>query len=629
MTPLLRNFNILIRGGVFILTNGDTETARLDQKRTPLFDAVKNYVDQKVIQFHVPGHKQGRGIPELADYIGSNALRMDANGMEDLDYANNPTGVIYEAEKLMAYAYGAQNAYFLVNGTSAGVQAMIMSVCDPGDKIIMPRNAHKSTIGGIILSGAMPVYVQPEINDRLGIAMGVSVESIKKAIKEHPHAKAVFLINPTYYGVASDLKSIVRAAHRHGMAVLADEAHGAHMYFHEDFPLTAMEVGADMSAASMHKTAGSMTQSSVLLLRSNFIAPDKVKEVLNLTYTTSASYLLMCSLDIARKQLATRGSEMLENALNLARWARDEINKIDGLYAFGKELAVTPGCNDFDETKLGINVRGLGCTGYEMESMLRKQYNIQIELSDIYNILAIVSLGDSKENLEALVEALKDIASKTDVSATGSLIKIPDNPRMIVSPRDAFYSPKKAVPLDRADGEIAGEMVMTYPPGIPVICMGERITGDVIDYIKILKEEKCELQGTADPHVDYIRVLGSVYVGGGGSAFLFEFKRTTSQAIAAPPPPSPSLPSLSLLPSLPLSFGSLSPFSPLIPLGSVLVLISPFHGYKNALSPYLPPPSSPPPSPSPLPFSPTSSPFSLPLLPSSLSLLISTPLTSH
>lgn len=482
---------------------------RFDQNKTPLFDAVKRYVDDKVVQFHVPGHKQGRGLNELTEYIGERALQMDANGMADLDYANNPTGVIYESEKLLAYAYGAQNAYFLVNGTTAGVQAMIMSVCDPGDKIIIPRNAHKSTIGGIILSGAMPVYVQPEINERLGIAMGVSVESINKAIRENPHAKAVFLINPTYYGAASDMKSIVRSAHRHGMAVLVDEAHGAHMCFHDDFPLTAMEVGADMSAASMHKTCGSMTQSSVLLLRSNMISPEKVKHVLNLTYTSSASYLLMASIDLARKQLATKGSDMLESALELSRWAREEINRIDGLYAFGRELASTPGCYDFDETKLGINVAGLGYTGYEMEQVLRKDYNIQIELSDMHNILAIVSLGDRKQDLEALVDALKDIASKNEPGEPVISVKIPASPRMIVSPRDAFYSTKKAILLEESEGEIAGEIVMAYPPGIPVVCMGERITGDIIEYIKLLKEERCELQGTADPHVDYIRVLGA------------------------------------------------------------------------------------------------------------------------
>jgi arginine decarboxylase len=485
------------------------ELTRVDQKRTPLFDAVRKYVDEKVVQFHVPGHKQGRGLEEFRDYVGERVLQMDANGMEDLDSANNPTGVIFEAEKLMAQAFGAQNAFFLVNGTTAGVQAMIMSVCEPGDKILIPRNAHKSTIGGIILSGALPVYIQPEIDEKLGIALGITVESLKKAIKEHPHAKAVFIVNPTYYGAASDLKSIVRIAHRHEMAVLVDEAHGAHMRFHDDFPLTAMEVGADMSAASIHKTAGSLTQSSVLLLRSNMISPDRVKQVLNLTQTTSSSYILMSSLDVARKQLATRGIDMLEETLELVRWAREELNKVDGIYAFGKELIGVPGCFDFDETKLGVNVRGLGYTGFQVESKLRKEYNVQVEMSDLYNILAIVSIGDRKQDLDALIQALKDIASKTEVLEIKTATLIPHSPKMIVTPRDAFYSPKKVVRLEDSEGEISGEMVMAYPPGIPVICMGERINREIIDYINVLKEQKCQLQGTSDPYVDYVWVLGS------------------------------------------------------------------------------------------------------------------------
>jgi arginine decarboxylase len=480
----------------------------LNQNKTPLFDAIKKYIEDNVVQFHVPGHKQGRGIKEFCDFVGEHVLQIDANGMEELDFANNPTGVIYEAERLMANAFGAQNGYFLVNGTTAGVQAMIMCACEPGDKIILPRNAHKSTIGGIILSGAMPVYIQPEINERLGIAMGITEESLKKTIKDNPHAKAVFIINPTYYGVASDIKSITRIAHRHNMTVIVDEAHGAHMSFHDDFPLTAMEVGADMSAASMHKTAGSMTQSSILLLRSNFIAPDRVKQILNLTHTTSSSYVLMTSLDIARKQLATNGSELLEEALRLARWAREEINNIEGLYAFGKELIGTPGCFDFDETKLGINVMGLGLTGYQIEKKLRKEYRIQVEMSDLYNILCIISLGHRKEDLDALVNALKDIALKQGVREYKTATMLPHNPQMIVSPRDAFYSDKKVVDLADSVGEIAGEMVMAYPPGIPVVCMGERISKDIVEYIKLLKEEKCQLQGTADPYVDKIRVLG-------------------------------------------------------------------------------------------------------------------------
>lgn len=478
------------------------------QQRTPVFDAVKKYVSDGVISFHVPGHKQGRGIPELREYIGDAALRMDANGMDDLDYLTSPTGVIAEAQELMANAFNAESAYFLVNGTTSGIQAMIMSACSPGDKVIIPRNAHKSTIGAVVVSGTVPVYIQPELNKKLGIAAGFTVESLEQTIKENPHAKAVFVINPTYYGTAPDLKSIVRMAHRHEMAVLVDEAHGAHMSFHNDFPLTAMEVGADMSAVSLHKTCGSLTQSSALLLRSSIIKSDRVREVLNLTYTTSASYLLMCSLDIARKQLATAGSSIFSKTLEMARWARDRINGIEGMYAFGRELAGTPGCADFDETKLGVNVRGLGISGYMLEKKLRSRFNIQIELSDLYNILAVTGVGETMENMEALVKALDCIATETEKTDYGDTVFIPDNPPLIVSPRDAFYGAKKTVPLEQSEGEIAGEMIMAYPPGIPVICLGERITADIIKYIKMLKEHKCELQGTADPFVNRIRVLG-------------------------------------------------------------------------------------------------------------------------
>ncbi|MGE5379909.1 MAG: aminotransferase class I/II-fold pyridoxal phosphate-dependent enzyme [Methylocystaceae bacterium] len=480
----------------------------MDQTQTPLFDAVKKYVDAEVVRFHVPGHKQGQGIPELLEYMGFRAVSMDVNGMRELDYINNPSGVIRDAQFLMAQAFGADRSYLLVNGTTSGVQTMIMSACEPGTEIILPRNAHKSTIGGVILSGAIPVYLQPEFNKQLGIAMGVSVENLKKTIQQHPHAKAVFVINPTYYGYTSHLQQIVDLAHQHNMAVLVDEAHGAHMGFHPDFPITAMEAGADMSAASIHKTAGSLTQSSVLLANGSKIAPERIAAVLNMTYTSSASYLLMCSLDVARKQLALQGRELLAETLAVARWARAEINAIEGVYCFGRDLIGSPGSFGFDETKLGINVRQLGCTGYQLESRLRDEYNIQMELSDLFNTLAILSLHENRHDVERLIQALQEIVSQYDLVEVANPHTIPICPEMIVTPRDAFYSHKKLLALDDCVGEIAGEMIMAYPPGIPVICMGERITLDIIDYIKLLKNEKCELQGAADPQLNFLRVLG-------------------------------------------------------------------------------------------------------------------------
>ncbi|MBA1334827.1 MAG: Arginine decarboxylase [Firmicutes bacterium] len=479
------------------------------QNRAPLFEALKDYHSRGVIPFDVPGHKHGVGLPELAEYVGRKVLEIDVNAMECLDNICNPIGVIKEAEELAARAYGATNAFFLVNGTTSGVQAMIMAACRPGDKIILPRNAHKSAIAGLILSGAVPIYIQPEIDEDLGIAMGVSADSVKQAIEQYPDAKAIFIIHPTYYGAVSDLSSVIELAREYEMVVLADEAHGAHFPFHPELPAGAMRLGADASAVSTHKTGGSLTQSSLLLLNDSILDADYMKTTLNLTQTTSASYLLMTSVDIARKQLATRGEAILSEVLGYVRWARDEINKVDGLYAFGKELVGSPGVFDFDETKLGVNVRGLGLSGYEAEKILRREYNIQVELADMYNILAIAAVGDTQRSVEALVDAIRDMAGKYRNGhvrrITRAMLK---NPEIIVSPRDAYYSSKKSVALEEAVGSVSGESIMAYPPGIPVVTPGEMITAEIVEYVKLLKAENCMLQGTQDPYVNRILVLG-------------------------------------------------------------------------------------------------------------------------
>ncbi|PLX31938.1 MAG: arginine decarboxylase, partial [Clostridiales bacterium] len=311
---------------------------------------MKEYHKNQIIPFDVPGHKHGRGLTEFGNYFGARILELDVNSMKCLDNISNPVGVIKEAEELMAEAYSADHAFFLVNGTTAGVQAMILSACMPGEKLILPRNAHKSAINGLIISGALPVYLQPEIDDRLGISLGVTVESVEKAIIENPDAKAVFIINPTYYGMVSDIKRIIEIAHGHGMAVLLDEAHGAHFNFNEELPVSGLSAGADMAAASLHKTGGSLTQSSVLLMNDGLIDPVRVKTNLNLMQTTSASYLLMGSLDLARKNLAVNGKNELLRTIELARRARKAINGIPGLYAFGDEMVGRPGVYVFDET---------------------------------------------------------------------------------------------------------------------------------------------------------------------------------------------------------------------------------------------------------------------------------------
>lgn len=480
----------------------------LDQSTTPLVNALKTYTKDQTIPFHVPGHKQGRGNQELEDLLGTTCVNFDLTCMEDLDNICNPVSVIKESQDLAAQLYGAKQAFFLVNGTTSGIQAMIMSVCDPGDKIIIPRNAHKSAIGGIIMSGAEPVYIEPEIHEYLGIAMGIKPEALARTLELHPDAKAVFVINPSYYGIASDLKGIVEISHSYGIPVIADEAHGAHLFLHDQLPISAMEAGADLAASSTHKLGGSLTQSSLLLLQGNLVNPKKVKNVLNITQTTSPSYILMASLEIARKQLAQKGKEMVSQAFELALWAREKLKSIDGIYVIDEEIIGISGCYAIDPTKIVVNVKALGLSGYDVEKILRKEYRIQIEMSDLFNIIALVSIGDSKETLSKFIDALQNIADKQTIkNVVKYFIPIPRIPESVVSPREAFYGEVKTVPLNDAEGEISAEIIMAYPPGIPIVCPGERITREIIDYVNVLRNEHAELQGTEDPEVKEIKVL--------------------------------------------------------------------------------------------------------------------------
>jgi arginine decarboxylase len=477
------------------------------QDRTPVFDAVKKYVNDKTIPFHVPGHKQGRGLPEFCDFIGKNTMAIDLTCLPDTDNICNPKGVIAEAEALAAEAFGADKAFFLVNGTTNGIQAMIMSVCKPGDKIILPRNAHKSAFGGLILSGATPIYVRPEMDMEYGISTGVSVEVLRETLEQHPDAKGVFIINPNYYGTASNLIDIVELAHSYGVPVLVDEAHGAHLHLSEKLPVSAMEAGADIAASSTHKLIGSMTQSSILLMKSKLVSPQRVKSVLNITQTTSPSYVLLSSLDVARKQIALYGKEMIARTLELAAKARQEISKINGIKLFQPQEN-TPGCEKYDITKITINVKDLGLSGYDMERILRNEYRIQVELADLYNVIFLVTLADNEETINYLINSCKQIAKGRQ---SEKIVKFapswPAIPPMSVTPRDAMYGETRKIHLTEAVGEISAEMIMAYPPGIPLVCPGEYISQEIIDYVQVLKSENADLQGTEDPRVDYIKVL--------------------------------------------------------------------------------------------------------------------------
>lgn len=479
---------------------------KLSQNKAPIYEALEEYKDRRVVSFDVPGHKQGKGNKELTEFLGKRCLDVDVNSMKPLDYLCHPVSIIKEAEQLMADAFGASYAFLMVNGTSSSVQAMVMSVCKRGEKIIMPRNVHRSSINALFICGAIPVYVDPGTNKQLGIPLGMDIEDVKKAIQENPDAKAVIVNNPTYYGVCTNLKEIVKIAHEANMKVLVDEAHGTHLYFGEGLPINAMEAGADMAAVSIHKTGGSLTQSSVLLLGES-MNPGYVRQIINLSQTTSGSYLLLSSLDLSRKNLALNGKKIFDKVKKLAAYARQEINKIGGFYAFGSELIDKKAFYDFDITKLSIHTRDIGLAGIEVYDILRDNYDIQIEFGDIGNILAYISVGDNILDLERLISSLFEIKRLYSKNPAGMLDNEYIKPVVYCTPQEAFYSNKKSTPLKEALGKVCAEFVMCYPPGIPILAPGELVTKDAVDYIIYAKEKGCNLTGAEDMKTEYLNVM--------------------------------------------------------------------------------------------------------------------------
>jgi len=478
----------------------------LSQNEAPVAEALERFRKTRIVPFDVPGHKRGRGSPALSRLLGTQCVDIDVNSMKPLDNLCHPVSVIRDAEALAAEAFEAEHAFFMVNGTTSAVQSMILYACKQGDKIILPRNVHKSVINALVLCGATPVYVMPEIDQRLGISLGISLSGVEKAISENKDAKAVLINNPTYYGICSNLPSIVELAHRHGMLALADEAHGAHFYFGGGMPCAAMRSGADMASVGMHKSGGSLTQSS-LLLASKTVHEGYLRQIINLTQTTSASYLLMAGLDISRRDFAVDGEKIVAKTLELAEYARGEINGIGDYYAFSEELKNGDSIFDFDRTKLSVHTLEIGLAGIEVYDILRDEYDIQIEFGDIGNILAYISAGDRYRDIERLVSALSEIRRRFKREKTGMLSQEYIPPVVVRTPKEAFYAEKTSVPLKEASGRICSEFVMCYPPGIPILSPGERITDEIVGHIEYAKEKGCSLTGSEDLLVRHLNVL--------------------------------------------------------------------------------------------------------------------------
>lgn len=477
------------------------------QNNTPFFSEMKKYIESDPTCFDVPGHKMGNFDNDLEEYAGKTLYKLDVNAPIGLDNLYHPHGVIKEAEDLLADLYNVDEALFSINGTTGGIMTMIIGTIDAKEKIILPRNVHKSIINSLILSGAYPIFVMPDTDPETGIANGVKIDNYIKAMDENPDAKAVFVINPTYFGVTSNIKKLAKEAHERNMIVIADEAHGSHLYFHEDLPLGAMAAGADISSVSLHKTFGSLTQSSAILINKERINVSRIKKVYAMLSSTSPNHILLASIDVARKRMALDGHKLLSNTLDLSRKTRERINKIRGFHCLDKSYLDGNGRFDIDETKLVINTSEVGLSGFEIFKLMREVENVQMELGEISELLAIFTIGTTQKDADRLVEGLQKISDKyydiTDIKTIPHFSY--SFPELIVRPSEAFHAPSKVISLDDAVGEISAESIMIYPPGIPLAIPGEIITQNAIDLLHFYEKEGGVV--LSDSPDGYIKVL--------------------------------------------------------------------------------------------------------------------------
>ena len=463
-----------------------------EQFRTPLFDAMVSLAESRKVSFHTPGHKSGKGIStRFRKFVGPKIFSIDLTTLDEVDSLQKPKGVIKEAQELAAKAYGADRSFFLLNGTTGGNHAMILATCNPKDKVLMARNAHKSALAGLIFSGAEPIFFLPEVDENLKMTLNVTYEATRRAIDAHPEAKVLFLTSPNYYGICADLERIISYAHTREMVVLVDEAHGPHLKFHPKLPISAIEAGADMAVQSTHKIIGGMTQASMLHARSSRVDMTTLGAVLRFVQSTSPSYILMASLDLARMQMATEGEKLLDKAIKLAEEARAKINRIPSCFCFDRQMVNNPlfaQMGGLDVTKLTITVRELGLSGYQASQILNNQYHIQVEMADPLNVLVIVSIGDRRDDLNRLVDALREMSKeyhgKGLPTALLPNVGLPTfGIAAQITPREAFFADHMYLPLSESEGRISSEIVTVYPPGIPLLIPGEMITQEVLDYI--------------------------------------------------------------------------------------------------------------------------------------------------
>lgn len=481
-----------------------------DQNRTPLLDAVIAYGADDIVPMHIPSHKMGQAInPRLKEFAGENIFKMDITEVHGLDDLHQPESIIKDAQELAADAWGADKSFFLVNGTSAGIIASITTVAGEGEKIIIPRNAHKSVVFALIISGAQPVYVSAEISKQLGLVCGFNPKTVENAFAAHPESKGIFMVSPTYYGVCSDLAAIIDIAHQHDAIAIADEAHGNHVYFHPSLPAGALTVGADISCQSTHKMSGSLTQSSMLHVKGNRVDLGRLRFNLQMMQSTSPSYILQASLDAARSHIATKGTEILGELIDMSQKTRKTLSEIPGIEVLGPEIIGDYSIVDYDPIRIVISARKLGIEGYELYDMLRQDYKIEAEFGDYFYVICVLGLGTSQQHINRLIIAVRDISNRY-LGLKNALQwneELPPLPPQIMTPRQAYFAQAEIIPWAQARGRICAEMIVPYPPGIPTICPGEIVTEDVWAFLDRQNRNNRHLHGPENGKLDKLSVV--------------------------------------------------------------------------------------------------------------------------
>ncbi|MEA5509195.1 aminotransferase class I/II-fold pyridoxal phosphate-dependent enzyme [Crocosphaera sp. UHCC 0190] len=479
------------------------------QRITPLIEALSILKNQPDAAFYTPGHKRGQGIAEsLTSLVGAAVFQADLPELPGLGNLFAPDGAIQQSQILAAEAFGADQTWFLVNGSTCGIIAAIVATCGSGDKIIVPRNIHQSVITGLIVSGAVPIFLNPEYDPTWDLAYSFTPEALEGALKQHSDVKAVLLVYPTYHGVCGDIQAIASVTHRYNIPLLVDEAHGGHFRFHDGLPPSALSVGADLTVQSTHKVLGAMTQASMLHIKGDRIAPQRISQALQLVQSTSPNYLLLASLDGARQQMALQGKELLNETIKLAEIARNELSQIEGLGVLQLEQT-RPGFEDLDVTRLTVNVTSLGITGLEADEILQTKLGVTAELPMLSHLAFIISIGNTKNDIKQLIKAFKSLKV---LSSPLRLMRAVESHPLIpsplkFSPRDAFFAPTESVEIEQSIGRISGELICPYPPGIPVLMPGEIITSEAIQYLIKIQKLGGMITGCSDQSLQTFKVI--------------------------------------------------------------------------------------------------------------------------